>query len=828
MGNSSSGAYDASSFAAAVEILHSEAVDESDDAFWERIWMTSVPPEAIVEAFPRSRVRSIAAKQPMNLCTLVRQAVVQIDYIAKQSVVAGGGSAAVVETMGTQGLTCVRVLIRVLPVIFQSGRGDRADEGVRDARRSFEDTVLWRNETPQRNRGARTAKAMEGSALAHTLVAALRRICFVPNFTIDADVYKAARRLQVRRAHEREVWGAGLDAGSHDEKAASSVLLWTPGASNGTPAFTDEESLENLAGTQSQRVYDESRAEVLRLICLCCSKVLYCGERASVMELASHHEWLRASTDVDAAAKADADDEDPDGKAVRFMGCDAATSALFYSLLNTALGFDPREGVGWVGKRVPYWSAMGAESPRTALVDAALHTLLVLLDAKPKRAAVVEALDSAVVERNMWMRELILLEGEENFAWIYRNIVRLLNGVHESVNTFLPNSVRCIRCHTEVLLLLWKIIEANPAFLRYITSSEGGEDITELLLPLGYFLSRCRGHASMLGTVRVCTFLLLRLSSERAFSVSLNAQLRTRLPLPDLPPLPKKATFADLLFVVTHQAVMGGHPRLRPLHSKLVAVLSNVTAFVCDVSSVAAIKLIDLLEHYAVPLSAHAEKVEAALIASPEEKVVWPPLITVYCDCARLMFEAINNLLQYQFRGSTYIVYCTCAALRAVRALYFAHAPRTHSASLTPRTARPPRCAPLAGLLRKQESVSQLCSAVTHATLRADVALAPLMSLQVVVVTKLLAHLAPKLHWLSEDDCIAKITGANGTMVGLLPVPHPITIRRFQSNPETTEWFTTFIWSLIFVRRADLFDASEIVLFAVRTVDEAEVEESGR
>ena len=822
----SSGGYP--SFEAAVEILDSEAVDESDDAFWERIWMASVPPKAIVDAFPRSRVRSIAAKQPMNLCTLVRQAVVQIDYIAKQSVVAAAGSAAVAETMGAQGLTCVRILIRVLPVIFQSGRGDRAHDGVRDARRSFEDTVLWRNETPQRNRGARTSKPLEGRALAHTLVAALRRICFVPNFTIDADVYKAARRLQVRRAHEREVWGAGLDAGLHDEKTASSVLLWTPGASNGTPAFTDEESLENLADTQSRRVYDESRAEVLRLMCLCCSKVLYCGEEASAMELASHHEWLRASTDVDAAAKADADDEDPDGKAVRFMGCDAATSALFYSLLNTALGFDPREGVGWVGKRVPYWSAMGAESPRAALVDTSLHALLVLLDAKPKRAAVVEALDSAVVERNMWMRELILLEGEENFAWIYRNIVRLLNGVHESVNTFLPNSVRCIRCHTEVLLLLWKIVEANPAFLRYITSSEG-EDITELVLPLCYFVSRCRGHASMLGTVRVCTFLLLRLSSERAFSVALNAPLKARLPLPDLPPLPKKATFADLLFVVTHQVVMGGHPRLRPLHSKLVAVLSNVSAFVCDVSSVAAIKLVDLLEHYAVPLSAHAEKVEAALIASPgENNAIWPPLITVYCDCARLMFEAINNLLQYQFRGSTYIVYCACAAQRAVRALRFARAPRTHSASLAPRTARPLFYASLAGLLRKQESISQLCSAVTHATLRADVALAPLVSLQVAVVTKLLAHLAPKLHWLSEDDCIAKITGANGTMVGLLPVPHPITIRRFQSNPETTEWFTTFIWSLIFVRRADLFDASEIVLFAVRTVDEAEVEESGR
>jgi hypothetical protein len=29
----------------------------------------------------------------------------------------------------------------------------------------------------------------------------------------------------------------------------------------------------------------------------------------------------------------------------------------------------------------------------------------------------------------------------------------------------------------------------------------------------------------------------------------------------------------------------------------------------------------------------------------------------------------------------------------------------------------------------------------------------------------------------------------NGTLVGLLPVPHPILIRRYQANPGTAIWF---------------------------------------
>jgi len=592
--------------------------------------------------------------------------VVQIEYIAKQSVTAASGAGAVVESMGAQVLTCVRVLLRVLPVVFQSGGASAlaaaAAAGAASASRSFEETVLWRNETPRRNRGAASSTPIAGRALALTLVCALRRLCFVPNFTIDSDVFKASRRLQVRRAHEREVWGEGLDDGSHDEQAAASILLWSPGASNGTVAFSDAESLENLAATQRARVYDVNRIEVLRLICLCCSKTLYCGA-AELSELAAHGEWLRAATDADAAAAADEEDADPDGKAPRFMGSRAATSALFLSLINTALGFKPRETGGW-GSSVPYWGAMGAETPRAGLVDTALHTLLVLLDAKPKKAAVAgAAIDfaSEFDEPNMWVQQLAAIEGMENHSFIYRNVTRLLNGVHASVNTFLPNSVRCMRCHTEVLLLLWKTIETNPAFLRHITSEN--EDVTEIIIPLCFFLSRCRTHASMLGVVHVCTFLLLRLSSERQFSVALNRTLKTRLPLDDLPALPKEATHADLMIVVIHQVVTDGHPRLRALHPKLCAVLANVSAFVTDVAKPAAIKLVDLLDRFAAPLCKHAETAELTMAANPDAKLIWPPMMSVYCDCARLLIETLNNLLQYQFRGSTYVVYCAFSSL---------------------------------------------------------------------------------------------------------------------------------------------------------------------
>jgi hypothetical protein len=55
------------------------------------------------------------------------------------------------------------------------------------------------------------------------------------------------------------------------------------------------------------------------------------------------------------------------------------------------------------------------------------------------------------------------------------------------------------------------------------------------------------------------------------------------------------------------------------------------------------------------------------------------------------------------------------------------------------------------------------------------------------------------------------------TMVGLLPVPHPIVIRKYQPNDFTGTWFTAFMWGIIFLRNQKLpiFDGESIKLFSI-------------
>ena len=50
----------------------------------------------------------------------------------------------------------------------------------------------------------------------------------------------------------------------------------------------------------------------------------------------------------------------------------------------------------------------------------------------------------------------------------------------------------------------------------------------------------------------------------------------------------------------------------------------------------------------------------------------------------------------------------------------------------------------------------------------------------------------------SEHEVLAYLK--NGTLVGLLPVPHPIIIRKYQANEATELWFHTYIWGVIYVR----------------------------
>ena len=125
---------------------------------------------------------------------------------------------------------------------------------------------------------------------------------------------------------------------------------------------------------------------------------------------------------------------------------------------------------------------------------------------------------------------------------MFRGFARLLNNVHESQSSVLPYSITCIEIEQELLvnikelvctipmfmsnevilcvhvlqILLWKTLEENPYFMPFILKHC---DITQLLIPICYFMLESRKDPAKLGLMYLCTFTLLKISGK----INLNA-----------------------------------------------------------------------------------------------------------------------------------------------------------------------------------------------------------------------------------------------------------------------------------------------------------------
>ncbi|XP_042873709.1 protein HID1-like isoform X1 [Penaeus japonicus] len=60
----------------------------------------------------------------------------------------------------------------------------------------------------------------------------------------------------------------------------------------------------------------------------------------------------------------------------------------------------------------------------------------------------------------------------------------------------------------------------------------------------------------------------------------------------------------------------------------------------------------------------------------------------------------------------------------------------------------------------------------------------------------------------------------HGTLVGLLPVPHPILIRKYQANAGTATWFRTYMWGIIYLRNVDppIWYDTDVKLFEIQRI----------
>ncbi|XP_022092597.1 protein HID1-like isoform X1 [Acanthaster planci] len=95
-------------------------------------------------------------------------------------------------------------------------------------------------------------------------------------------------------------------------------------------------------------------------------------------------------------------------------------------------------------------------------------------------------------------------------------------------------------------------------------------------------------------------------------------------------------------------------------------------------------------------------------------------------------------------------------------------------------------------------------------------------------IMRLLQVLVPQVEKICIDKGLTDETEIlkflqHGTLVGLLPVPHPILIRKYQANSGTTLWFRTYMWGVIYLRNVDppIWYDTGVKLFEVQRIKDS-------
>mmetsp|Transcript_24944 Transcript_24944/g.36879 ORF Transcript_24944/g.36879 Transcript_24944/m.36879 type:complete len:782 (-) Transcript_24944:138-2483(-) len=770
-------------FRESVTALIEVDVSADDAEFWDELWKIPSSGEEVFELISPSSARRLRDERFDNLATLFTQATAQLCQIVETPY----------NIYFDQALNCVRVLTRILPFLLEKGDLGDPDENV--------DHLCWGTGGAgmlgderiglvvgeERGKAATKSNGQgdeEQEPLALLVVHAAMHMLFLPQFTCDFydenDVNKKVKKAALTKMDKEMRAEAGLavenvvDGGVVLEPRPTTIV-WAPGAG----ISPHEMGLE-----MSTRKYDKNRIEVLRLLLAACCDPLF-SPADEYNPLASR--WLAVSVAADAPN----------------------AICLFYSLLNTILNYDPSS------------MSFNSDSNHIQLVELSAQVLCVLLDCGlPGSPEIVINHDGEpVVEYeqasqggfNIFRTVLARLNTANEMTYVFRGFAHLLKNVYQSRSTYLPTGTSAkLECFQELLVLLWKFLEENPMFMNHVLTKC---NVNELIVPICFLMYQSRRDPAQIGLVHICTFVLLKLSGERSFGVALNKPFTTKLPT-DLPLF--SGGHADLVAITLHKLVVNGAYKLVPLYSCFLTIICNISPYWRQMSLVAAVKLVNLFELFSSPKFLYSGEHAHRHLA--------------------LLLEVFNNIIQYQFTGNQHLIYAIIrrkdsfgrlASLTLVKAQAQCH--KVYGDHTTVTQDKDARGAPISLVDGEGNTLDDRSEAAGQQFTPTEEWLSEMKaSLPLETVTRLLQHLVPVV-----DDIVARKQGVvdeneilevlkDVTMVGLLPVPHAIVIRKYQPNQYTALWFTAFMWGVIFLRNQALpmFDGQAIELFQVSVQEE--------
>ncbi|XP_051927731.1 protein HID1b isoform X2 [Hippocampus zosterae] len=775
-----------------------QAVEASDEVFWDQFWAEpSMSVQDIFALVPPAEIRALREESPSNLATLCYKAVEKLGRAADRCCPS--------ERERVSVLNCTRLLTRVLPFVFEDAdwRGFMW-AGLPAARKQCcQDNDNDDDDDPD---GARP--------LAESLLLAIADLLFCPDFTVQG----------------RKRGGQAIVADA-DGAVDSCELIWEAGV-----GFSQSPPLNTS--------HDRNRTELLKLLLTCFSEVLYLAP-------AEHrvNPW------------------------VRFF-CSAANRhalPLFTSLLNVVCAYQPS---GW---GFPYDHLLMSDQ-RQLLVEQALQVLMVALEQGAPRAAAEDETDLCGPE-NQFVNFLSRIHREEDLSFILKGVSRLLN--NPLAQTYLPNSTKKITFHQELFVLFWKLCDFNKKFLFFVLKSSDVLDVLVPILfflnearadpsgtglvHMGVFILLLLSGERNFG-VRLNKPFTLRVPMDVPVFSGTHADLllvifhrmmtcghRRLQPLFDclltiivnVSPYLKSLSMVSankllhLLELFSGPWFLFSAPHNHQLVFFLLEVFNNIIQYQFDGNSNLVYSLIrgrSLFQRLA-NLQADAAFINKALLHQKKKKKKSADTShdnsagTESCPKSRQeeldlvgSLEAapephrswIHNITQKSQVGDNGAV-DSDGARTAAECSVVGGANDTESNSERDHHEGTQKESKGAIRLPARASASSPWSPTP------DWVLSWKSKLPLQTIMRLLQVLVPQVEkicidkGLTDESEILKFL-QHGTLVGLLPVPHPILIRKYQANAVTSSWFHTYTWGVVYLRNLDppIWYDTDIRLFEIQ------------
>ncbi|XP_040885463.1 protein HID1b [Toxotes jaculatrix] len=784
-----------------------QPVEATDNAFWDQFWVdASTTVQDVFTLVPAAEIRAVREESPSNLATLC--------YKAVERLVQGADSGCPSEKERQIVLNCTRLLTRILPYIFEDA----------DWRGFFWSTV------PGAGRAGRLDEDGdddEARPLAESLLLAIADLLFCPDFTVQS--------------HKKSSPDTAEDVRSID----SCEYIWEAGV-----GFSQSPPLNY--------VHDLNRTELMKLLLTCFSEAMYLPPSSDSRNL---NPWVAFFCSTE----------------------NRHALPLFTSLLNVVCAYDP-VGYGIPYNHLlfsDYREQLVEQAVQILIVTleheagSAASAALQALD--PSTPPSAEEEQEPAGPDNLFVNYLSRIHREEDLSFILKGLGRLLN--NPLAQTYLPRSTKKIQFHQELLILFWKFCDCNKKFLFFVLKSS---DVLDMLVPILFYLNDARADQSRVGLIHIGVFILLLLSGERNFGVRLNKPYTLRVPM-DIPVFTgTHADLLVVIFhkIITsgHQRlqplfdclltiIVNISPYLKSLSMVaankllhlleafstpwflfsstqnhhlvffLLEVFNNIIQYQFDGNCNLVYTIIRKRNvfHQLANLPSDAASIQKALQKKKKSGISRTnstenesmegsrPAVPAEPGTLKASLEAtpgidkITEKSQVSEDGTMVAVphsdcpQATADGPTAAASDTESNSERDHEVQHT----------------ESEAARSRLSSVSSSAAWSAnpDWVLSWKAKLPLQTIMRLLQVLVPQVEkicidkGLTDESEILKFL-QHGTLVGLLPIPHPILIRKYQANAGTAMWFRTYMWGVIYLRNVDppIWYDTDIRLFEIQRI----------